>query len=55
MKHLILVTLIILAPIFLIGTVGAFEADNIGFGQCIIQGGLSVLTMWISMKALGKK
>lgn len=54
MKKLILVALIILAPIFLIGSVGAFEAENIGFGQCVIQSVIAIAIEWLSLRALSK-
>ena len=54
MKHLILVALIILAPIFLIGTVGAFEANNIGLGQCFMQSIIAIAVEYLAIKGLSK-
>ena len=54
MKRLILVALIILAPIFLIGSVGAFEAENIGFGQCFIQSIVAIAVEYLAIKALSR-
>lgn len=54
MKKLILVALTALALIFLVGSVGAFENDNIGFGQCFIQCGVSILVEWFALKSLAK-
>lgn len=54
MKKLILVALMALALIFLVGSVGAFENDNIGFGQLFIQSAISILVEWIALKSLEK-
>ena len=55
MKNLVLVSLIILAPVFIIGSVGAFEANNIGFGQCFIQSAIATIVGWASIKLLATK
>ncbi len=54
MKKLILATLAIIALTFLIGSVGAFANNTIGFGQLIIQASISVAVEWFSLKALNK-
>lgn len=51
-KTLILSTLALIALIFAIGSVGAFDNNTIGFGQLIIQVGIAVLVEWFSLKAL---
>ena len=54
MKKLILAVLVVLAFIFAVGSVGAFDNNTIGFGQLIIQVGISVLVEWFSLRALVK-
>lgn len=54
MKRFILVTLTILAVIFAIGSIGAYDKDTIGFGQLIIQVGIAVLIEWFCLKNLDK-
>ena len=54
MKRIFLVILVVLSPIFLIGSVGAFEVGNIGFGQLFIQGGIATLVEWFAIKSLAK-
>ena len=54
MKKLILATLVVIAFFFIIGSIGAFENNIIGFGRLLIQVGISVLVEWFSFKALDK-
>ena len=54
MKRFILVTLTIFAVIFAIGSVGAYDNNNIGFGQLLIQVGISILVEWFSLATLNK-
>ena len=52
MKNFILIGLSIIALIFAIGTVGAFDHNHIGFGQFIIQSAIAVVVEWLSLKNL---
>lgn len=54
MKRIFLLILVALSLIFLIGSIGAFEANNIGFGQLFIQAAIATLVEWLSLKALAK-
>ena len=55
MKKLILVSLAILALIFAIGTVGAYDANTIGFGQFLIQEAIAIVVIWISLSKANEK
>lgn len=52
MKKLIPLILIASALIFAVGSVGAYDNGTIGFGQFLIQAGISILVEWLSFKAL---
>lgn len=54
MKRIFLTITIVFSLIFLIGSVGAFEANNIGFGQMFIQGCIAILVEWLAIKSLAK-
>jgi hypothetical protein len=43
-------TLATLAFIWVVGTVGALEHDNITCLQAVVQGGLGALAAWIGLK-----
>lgn len=53
-KRLVLIALIFVALIFAIGTVGALDANTIGFGQFLIQEAIVILVVWLSFKSLNK-
>ena len=53
-KKLILVTLTVIAFIVVVGSVGAYETNSIGFGQCLIQVGIASITEFLSLRALTK-
>ena len=44
----------VLAIIFAIGTVGAYDCGNIGFGQFVIQMAIALVVEWIALKSLNK-
>lgn len=50
MKRIILAILTVIAFFFLIGSVGAFEQNTIGFGQLLIQVGISILVEFVALK-----
>jgi hypothetical protein len=50
MKRFILITLSIIAFIFAIGTLGAYDKGNIGFIQLLIQSAICVAIEWFSLK-----
>lgn len=52
MKNIILVTISVVALIFTIGSLGAFEQDNIGLLQCLIQCIIGIGTEWIVLKKI---
>jgi hypothetical protein len=54
MKRIFLVILVVLSLVFLIGSVGAFEVGNIGFGQLFIQSAVCIFVEWIAIKILAK-
>ena len=54
MKKLIPIILAVIAFIVAIGSVGAFEANTIGFGQLLIQVGIAGITEFLSLRALTK-
>ena len=52
MKKLILASLAALALIFAVGSIGAYDNNTIGFGQLLIQVGISVLVEWFALKSI---
>ena len=54
MKPFILSTLAFLSIIFVVGSVGAYQNNTIGFGQLILQVGIAALIEWLSLKSLSK-
>ena len=54
MKKLILVSLAVLALIFAVGSVGAFDNGSIGFGQLILQCAIAIAVEWLTLKSLNK-
>ena len=52
MKHIILALVSVLALIFAIGSVGAYDHSNIGFWQLIIQIGIAVGVEWFALSRL---
>ena len=54
MKKLILGTLATLSFFLLIGSVGAYDNNTIGFWQMLIQAGIAVAIECLSLKALNK-
>lgn len=50
MKRIIRIVIFTLALVLMIGSAGALEAENIGFGQCLLQCGLCVLAMWLAVR-----
>lgn len=55
MKKLILATLAILALVFVLGSVGAYENGTIGFGQMLIQAGLAVAVEWLTLSHIDRE
>ena len=52
MKRIILALVSVLALIFAIGSVGAYDHGNIGFWQLIIQVGIAVGVEWFALSRL---
>ena len=52
MKNLILGAISIVALIFTIGSLGAFEQANIGFGQCLIQCAIGIGIEWLALSRI---
>ena len=50
MKNIILVAISVMALIFTIGSLGAFEQDNIGLLQCLIQCVIGIGAEWAILK-----
>lgn len=50
MKRIIRIAIFALALIFALGSVGAYEVGNIGFGQLLLQVGISALAMWLAVR-----
>jgi hypothetical protein len=48
----ILIAIIGIAVFVLVGTVGAYECDNIGLAQCLIQSAISLGVMGVGVYAL---
>lgn len=55
MKRFMLVLLAVLSLVFLVGTIGAFDANNIGFGQCFLQSIIAIAVDYLALYALSKK
>lgn len=49
MKRIILAIVAILALVFVLGSVGAYDHGNIGFGQFILQVGIAILVEWFAL------
>lgn len=54
MKNIALVSLTVIALIFAIGSIGAYDNNTIGFAQLIIQVGIAIAVEWICLKKLNK-
>lgn len=54
MKKLILGTLTVIAFIFLVCSIGAYDNGNITLFRLLIQVGISVFVEWRSLKALNE-
>lgn len=54
MKRIILTLVALLALIFAIGSVGAYDHGNIGFWQLLIQVGIAVGVEWLTLSRLDK-
>ena len=54
MKRIILALVSVLALIFAIGSVGAYDHNNIGFWQLIIQLGIAVGVEWFALSRLNE-
>ena len=52
MKRIILAIVTVLAFVFAIGSVGAYDHSNIGFWQLIIQVGIAVGVEWFALSWL---
>ena len=52
MKRIILAIVTVLAFIFAIGSIGAYDHNNIGFWQLIIQVGIAVGVEWFVLSRL---
>ena len=52
MKNTILATIAFIAFAFALGSVGAYANDTIGFGQLLLQVGISVLVARFAVKPL---
>ena len=50
MKKLILAAVVVIALLFALGSMGAY--DTIGFGQAFIQVGIAAVVAFLAMKAL---
>lgn len=50
MKRIIAIAIFTLALIFALGSVGAYEVENIGLGQLLLQVGISTLVAWIAVR-----
>ena len=50
MKKIILVLIAFIALVFVLGSVGAYDNGSIGFGQLILQVGISALVAWIALR-----
>ena len=54
MKKLILLATAIVAFFFLVGSMGAYDNNTIGFGQMLIQAVIAVAIEYFSLKALNE-
>ena len=52
MNRIILAIVTVLALVFAIGSVGAYDHSNIGFWQLIIQVGIAVGVEWFALSQL---
>lgn len=52
MKRIIFALVTILALIFALGSVGAYDHGNIGFLQFIVQVGIAILVEWYALTHL---
>ena len=52
MKRIILAIATVLALIFVLGSVGAYDHGNIGFWQLIVQVGIAVGVEWFALSRL---
>ena len=55
MKKLALMLLCIAAFILIIGSVGALDNGNIGFGQCFVQSAIGLAVEWFALKNINKE
>ena len=53
MKKIILIITII-ALVVIIGSLGAYEANNISFGRCILQSAIAIAIEWFCLEKLNK-
>lgn len=54
MKKIILAIVCIIAIIFVIGSVGAFERNNISLFQCLIQCAIGIGVEWLILSQAAK-
>ena len=54
MKRIILAIVTVLALVFALGSVGAYDHGNIGFLQFFIQVGIAILVTWLALSRLGE-
>ena len=54
MKKFILAILAVIGFIFFVGSIGAYDNNTIGFGQCLIQVGIAIVVEFFTLKALNK-
>lgn len=54
MKKLALVILAVIGFIFFVGSLGAYDNNTIGFGQCLIQVGITIAVEYFTLKSLNK-
>lgn len=50
MKHIISSIIVVLALVLIIGSVGAYELGNIGFGRCVLQCAVGAIVEWLILK-----
>ena len=55
MKNLISALIVATALICFIGSAGAYDNGSIGFKQCILQAGISLLVAWFTLYIRSKK
>jgi hypothetical protein len=44
------IVIFVLALLSVLGSVGALEVGNIGFGQCFLQGSIGTLVAWLAVR-----